>query len=1556
MTPGLSFTPANGTVGTTIAANGTGFAPGLAISFALDGIGVSSLCRSDGTGAFPGTSGTPCTFVVPPEPAGPLHVVASGSTGINVARQPTGVAYDSGTHEIFVSNNLDGTVSVIADSNNTVVATVPVGCGPDGIAYDSRTGDVFVADDCSHSVSVISDSNNTVVTTISLTPGVLASGLTYDNATGQIFVSEAGFNEVGVIDGSNNSIVANITVGGYPLSVVYDPATGVVFTADSGSGNLTLISAATELVTGSVGVGTEPYAEAYDPSTGEIYVVNQGSNNVSVVNDTNNSVVATVTVGNGPDGIAYDSGSGELLVQNALGDTSSLIADSTNAVVGLVADGNSPAGAAYDPGTGHAFIANTGSGNLTLIPTIVPERANGTFSVDSRLVLVPAAGTVRGIVHAKGTGFAPNATLSFTFAGTPVASTCSSDASGTFPGATATPCTFVTPAAPAGVKTVSATDGTNWGNATFSVAPGVTLSPSNGTIGTLVATTGTNFAANSTITFSFAGAAIASTCSSDSSGDFPGTTGTPCTFTVPSAPGGPQTVIASDGTNTADARFSITGGLTLLTTNGSVGSQVAATGTGYPADSSIAFTFAGIPVPSNCSADGTGSFPGTSGTPCRFTVPAAPAGTESVVASRANISAGINVGCGPSDETYDNGTSQIFVVNQCSGNVSVISDLNNSVVTSITLPGGSGADGIAYDSGMGEVFVSNQYSNDVSVISDATDAVVATVGTGNQPSRIAYDGASGLLFVANWGSNNVSVISDLTDTVTATVAVGTEPYGAAYDPATGQVFIENWGSDNVSVISVATETVVASVGVGSLPDEAAYDPNVGAVFVSNDGSFNVSVISDSTDTVVSTVPVGHYPDALAYDANLDDVFVTNGAWGNVSVISDATDTVVATIAVGGGPDAVACDTVQGEVFVANSNSDNVTVIAAGIRAIANFTVDSSVAVETATGTADVGQRITVEGNGYGSDLAIVSISLGASTLSCVSATNGTCVGGVLTTNPNGTFAAQIVVPTELEAGVYSLEVNDSAGDSATTHFSIFSDPNVTVPTATPSSLDLGQSTTFSAVAAFGTGTYTYAWSGLPRGCSGAEATLSCTPSSSGNYSVTVKVTDTNGRSVTSGPLEFTVDELPLVSNPLGTPGSGGADAGQSATFTVAASAGSGTYDSYTWTGLPGECTGSTATVTCSEADLPAGTYTISATVTDSNNGTSAASSPLIFEVNQDPLVTAPTATVSSVDVGQTVSLSASVTLGSSTYSYLWLGAPAGCGGVTKAQLACTPTEAGTFPVQLQVTDSDNASATSSIFTLTVFADPTVAISSSRADFDLGQSVVLVATATLGSGSFRYVWTDLPPGCASGNGTVTCAPSTPGSFLPRVTVKDSNGESAQATSAELIVAPSLSVELAASSTSPTTGQAVEFTLNVSGGTGSRNFSWEFGDGSRAIGSPINHTYDSAGTFTVSVWVNDSAGISIEKNLTVSVSSPANANGPVSNTLDFELLAALIVLAALAVVGFLLIRRGRRGPGAASSDPATDDFGTESSSDGAAGTASDGGEAPGSASDPATTETP
>jgi PKD repeat protein len=92
----------------------------------------------------------------------------------------------------------------------------------------------------------------------------------------------------------------------------------------------------------------------------------------------------------------------------------------------------------------------------------------------------------------------------------------------------------------------------------------------------------------------------------------------------------------------------------------------------------------------------------------------------------------------------------------------------------------------------------------------------------------------------------------------------------------------------------------------------------------------------------------------------------------------------------------------------------------------------------------------------------------------------------------------------------SCTVTDTLGTTATvsTDLTVGSDPSITTFTVSPASLFPGDKLTFDVSVTGGYGPLSYSYANLPPGCPSVNATsLSCYPTSSGNYHVMVTVTD-----------------------------------------------------------------------------------------------------------------------------------------------------------------------------------------------------------------------------------------------------------------------------------------------------------------------------------------------------------------------------------------------------------------------------------------------------------------
>lgn len=404
----------------------------------------------------------------------------------------------------------------------------------------------------------------------------------------------------------------------------------------------------------------------------------------------------------------------------------------------------------------------------------------------------------------------------------------------------------------------------------------------------------------------------------------------------------------------------------------------------------------------------------------------------------------------------------------------------------------------------------------------------------------------------------------------------------------------------------------------------------------------------------------------------------------------------------------------GEVNVSGFGVDNLSNYAANWT---NLTVDPDPTVATPTASLTVGS---------------VGEPVTFTAKTTPGAGNLTYGWAGLPTGCAGTTDPLPCVPTR--AGTYSisLQVTDQNGGTATSSPLTFTveGPPVQAPAsvAPHPSTDVGQSVSFSASVSGGAGGGSYLWSiGTLTGCLvSSSSTLNCTPTAPGTFPVSYLWTDANGVVATGNTsLNFTVYPDPTVGTP--TASRGAADAGQIVTFSSVATQGSGGLV-YRWSDLPQGCEGATDPLPCWPSG--AGAYEVWLAVTDSN-GFTASSGPLGFMVYADPTVSAPVASPSTVLLGQSVSFSVLATPGSGGLVFGWGGLPSGCSSADLPTITCVPTSAGTYDIEVTVTDSDGGRATSTTLVFTV--GPTLlGLPETQGEMLLGGGIAVAAGASGGT--------------------------------------------------------------------------------------------------------------------------------------------------------------------------------------------------------------------------------
>ncbi len=460
--------------------------------------------------------------------------------------------------------------------------------------------------------------------------------------------------------------------------------------------------------------------------------------------------------------------------------------------------------------------------------------------------------------------------------------------------------------------------------------------------------------------------------------------------------------------------------------------------------------------------------------------------------------------------------------------------------------------------------------------------------------------------------------------------------------------------------------------------------------------------------------------------------------------------------------------------------------------------------------------------------------------------------------------------TEDTAGTYKVWLNvtdtgtspDYSLSPVSITITVDSSPTVSVSPAS-ATIDLSQSLLLTATVNGGSGLYSYSWTiGGSPSVVGTSSTFSFTESSARTYTVWLNVTDTGTYSplVVSAKVPIAVNVYPSVSV---QPKSATIDSGESITITSTAVDGTGPF-SWQWYDSSGKIsgasgTGLTASQTFSSADT--GVYVVF-TDTGTTSGaspTATVASSTVSVVVDGSLSISVQPSSGSIDAGQTITLTSTVSGGTGTFSWsLYTSSNSlinsGTGATASYQFSPTTTTSYYFVftdtgVTLGATPA--ATATSNQATITVYTVPTVTVSPSSAIVDTSQSLLLTSSVNGGSGSFSYSWTIGSSSTVLGTkSSYSFTQTTSGTYRVVLTVTDSITSYTFSSTASLTVYVSPSISSQPSSVTIDSGQSITITSTAVGGTGS--FSWQWYDSSGKIsgasgtGLTASQTFSSADT--------------------------------------------------------------------------------------------------------------
>lgn len=514
----------------------------------------------------------------------------------------------------------------------------------------------------------------------------------------------------------------------------------------------------------------------------------------------------------------------------------------------------------------------------------------------------------------------------------------------------------------------------------------------------------------------------------------------------------------------------------------------------------------------------------------------------------------------------------------------------------------------------------------------------------------------------------------------------------------------------------------------------------------------------------------------------------------------------------------------------------------------------------------------------------------------------------------GSTASGVTVAKSYDTpGTYTvtLIVTDDIGQTDT------SSRSVTVATGNPGGLvadfafsptapTAGQAVFFDASATTSSsGITSYQWN-FGDGTSGTGLRTSHTYRTPSTYAVTLNVTDASGQ-------KATVTKTVTVSTASGvtaefTFSPTAPTIGQQVFFNGLSSSSPAGIVSYQWDFGDGSTgTGGQTNHAFAKAD----TFTVRLLVTDGNGATAQRTQTVTVTAGALPtprFTFSPTAP----GVNENVFFNASTSTaapGRTIVSYAWTFGDSGTASGVNVSHAYTT--AGTYGVQLTVTDDAGQSATSAATTITVGNPPAPTANftfspSSPGRFDQVVFDASSSTTSQGQTIVDVAWNfgdDTPVlHCPGGSSTDCPGPTnristhtytTAQTFIVNLVVTDSAGRKGSINKSITVLLASPTVVATASPSSPNPGTLVSFNSNGTTyfpGSGPASFAWTFGDGTPGCstaapagcgtGTPANptHIYVAAGTYTAGLSVTDTKGRTGTGTVTVSVVAPPAPTPP------------------------------------------------------------------------------
>lgn len=270
---------------------------------------------------------------------------------IEVGSRPRGVAWSHGNLFVALTNQNTrrpgavAAVAEVADGDARRIRRFPGGTDPEGIAVSPDGATVFVANEDASAASVVDARAGRILEELAV--GIEPEGVAVSPDGRWAYVTAETSGTVTVIDTGKRAVVGNVQVGQRPRSVAFSPDGRRAYASAELGGNVTLI----DVAGGHVPVRTVPLAQparpcgvAVAPDGGTVYVATGRGNSVVLLDPETLAERARIPVGQRPWGIALADGGRKLYTANGVSNDVSVIDTAARRVIATIRAGDGPWG------------------------------------------------------------------------------------------------------------------------------------------------------------------------------------------------------------------------------------------------------------------------------------------------------------------------------------------------------------------------------------------------------------------------------------------------------------------------------------------------------------------------------------------------------------------------------------------------------------------------------------------------------------------------------------------------------------------------------------------------------------------------------------------------------------------------------------------------------------------------------------------------------------------------------------------------------------------------------------------------------------------------------------------------------------------------------------------------------------------------------------------------------------------------------------------------------------------------------------------------------------